>query len=81
MAEDAGELCKEICALLEPHNKTGIVLGPDTNLTTELEIDSVGQMDLVMEIEEKFDIDIPINLLEDVSSPKDLASVVQKQLG
>ena len=66
--------------LLEPYNKTGIVLTPRTDLAAELEIDSVAQMDLVMEIEDKFDIDIPINLLENVSCPGDLASVVENQL-
>ena len=80
MTMNADELCKEICVLLEPYNKAGITLDPKTDLTADLEIDSVAQMDLVMEIEDKFNIDIPINLLENVSSPHDLAKVVEKQL-
>ena len=41
---------------------------------------SVAAMNLVMEVEDKFDIDIPINLLSDVTCPKDLAELVAQQL-
>jgi acyl carrier protein len=37
-------------------------------------------MNLVMEVEDSFDIDIPINLLSEVRSPKDLAELVVQQL-
>jgi acyl carrier protein len=43
-------------------------------------MDSVAAMNLVMEVEDKFDIDIPINLLSDVTCPKDLAQLVEQQL-
>jgi acyl carrier protein len=36
-------------------------------------------MDLIMEIEDKFGIDIPINLLSDLRNLQDLLDVVRQQ--
>jgi acyl carrier protein len=80
MAGDLDEVCAEIITLLEPFNKTGIEIKPGTDLAADLEMDSVAAMNLVMEVEDKFDIDIPINLLSDVTCPKDLAQLVEQQL-
>jgi acyl carrier protein len=80
MAGDLDEVCTEIITLLEPFNKAGIEIKAETDLAADLEMDSVAAMNLVMEVEDKFDIDIPINLLSDVTCPKDLAVLVAQQL-
>jgi acyl carrier protein len=80
MAGDLDEVCAEIITLLEPFNKTGVEIKPETDLAADLEMDSVAAMNLVMEVEDKYDIDIPINLLSDVTCPRDLAQLVEKQL-
>ena len=41
------EITTEICALLGPHNKECIVLKATTDIPAELNIDSVGVLDLV----------------------------------
>jgi acyl carrier protein len=43
-------------------------------------MDSVAAMNLVMEIEDRFEIDVPISLLPDVNSMRDLVDVVLAQL-
>jgi acyl carrier protein len=65
-----------VCEILQQHNPRSIPLRPETKITSELNIDSVEVMDLVMEIEQRFDIDIPISMLSDVETIGDLASVV-----
>jgi len=80
MAGDLDEVCAEIITLLGPFNKTGVEIKPETDLAADLEMDSVAAMNLVMEVEDKYDIDIPINLLSDVTCPRDLAQLVEKQL-
>ena len=52
----------KICELLQAFNK-GLALEPDLEIMTGLEIDSVAVMDFVMEVEDHFDIDIPLNVL------------------
>ena len=80
MTVDVESLCRDICELLEPYNKVGLQLGPDTDLAADLELDSVAAMNVVMEIEDKYDIDIPINLLSEITCPLDLAKIVHQQL-
>ncbi len=70
----------ELCELLQKYNKEGIELTAATNLGSDLDIDSVEVMDLIMEIEDKFDIDIPINLVSDIERIGDLASLVHSRL-
>ena len=69
----------EIRQLLEPYNPNAIEIGMETDLTSELNVDSVAAMTLVMEIEETFELDIPINLLPEMTSPRDLVDVVMAQ--
>lgn len=80
MAQTVDQVCQEICALLEPYNVNGLDLAANTDLAADLNMDSVAAMDLLMEVEEKFDVDIPINMLSEVSSPQDLANIVAQQL-
>jgi len=66
----------EIRALLEAYNPNGVKIGSATDLSSELNIDSVAAMNLVMEIEDRFELDIPINQLPDMDTPKDLVDIV-----
>lgn len=56
-------------------------IGADTQLTGELELDSLKVMDLVLAVEDEFDISIPINALADVKTVGDLAVQIQKAAG
>ena len=70
----------EIVQLLQPFNPKGIEITPDTDLSADLMMDSVAAMNLVMEIEDRFEIDVPISLLPDVNNLQDLVDVVLAQL-
>ena len=74
------QLFREICALLERYRPAGVELAPSTELSGELNIDSVAAMDLIMEIEDKFGIDIPMNLVSDLRNLGDLLEVVRQQI-
>ena len=71
---------ESIMALLEPYNKKSIALSGGTKLNADLEIDSVAAMDLIMEIEDSFEIDIPINLVSDIETVGDLVAVVSQRV-
>ncbi len=66
----------EIRSLLEPYNPNRVEISLETDFSSELNIDSVAAMNLVMEIEDKFELDIPINQLPDMNTPKDLVDIV-----
>ena len=80
MQGDSQAVFQEICALLEAYNPNGIEISGDTDLNVDLNIDSVAAMDLIMNIEDKFEIDIPLNLVSDLRSVQDLADIVRSQL-
>lgn len=73
-------LFRDLCAILERYAPAGVELSPATELSGDLNIDSVAAMDLIMEIEDKFGIDIPMNLVSDLRSLQDLLDVVRQQI-
>lgn len=54
--------------LIEPFNKKGIALTPSTSFADDLELDSLTVMDLVANIEDEWDINMPLNLLPDLET-------------
>lgn len=66
----------DIMKLLTPFNTAGVALTPDTDISTDLNIDSVTVMDFIMEVEDHFDIEIPLNVLADTRTVAELAKVV-----
>ena len=69
-----------VVAVLERYNPAGHAIGPTTDLAADLNVDSVAAMDLIMEIEDRFDIDVPINQVSDLRTLGDLVALVQSQL-
>ncbi len=74
------EITSEICALLTPHNKDGVKLKSSTDIPAELNIDSVGVLDFIMDVEDKFDVEIPMNVVAETRTVGDLVAVVQKRM-
>jgi acyl carrier protein len=74
------DITAEICTLLAPHNKEGVPLVADTDIPAELNIDSVGVLDFIMDVEDKFDIEIPMNVVAETRTIGDLVQVVSKRI-
>ena len=74
------EITAEICVLLGPHNKESIVLKATTDIPAELNIDSVGVLDFIMDVEDKFDVEIPMNVVAETRTVGDLVQVVLKRV-
>jgi len=78
---DRDEVTERIALLLQRYNPGGLSIDVHTNLIADLRIDSVAAMDLIMEIEDSFGIEIPINLVPDLATFGDLISLVRDRLG
>ncbi|HCC5835377.1 acyl carrier protein [Citrobacter farmeri] len=52
--------------------ESGVDIHPDSDLVNDLGLESIHVMDLLMLLEDKFDISIPINILLDVKTPAQL---------
>lgn len=57
------------------------VIGEDTELAGQLALDSLRVMDLMMVVEDTFDISVPVNLLAEIRTVGDLASAIQSCAG
>lgn len=69
-------IVRAICEELETFNTQEITLSQTTDITTDLNIDSVAVMDLLFALEERYDISIPLNELDEVHTIGQLAGVV-----
>jgi acyl carrier protein len=54
------------------------VIDEGTELTGQLELDSLKVMDLMLAVEDDFDISVPINAIAEVRTVGDLATQIQK---
>jgi len=67
--------------LIEPFNKKGIVVAEATSFANDLELDSLTVMDLVANIEDEWDINMPLNLLPDLETVGQVADAVARLKG
>ncbi len=70
------ELFEQIIAILGPLAKDG----PEITADTDLSLDSLKVMEVLVEIEDRFDISVPINIISDIRTVRDLVLQIQKLL-
>tara|TARA_R110002073_G_scaffold91307_2_gene214993 strand:- start:1216 stop:1470 length:255 start_codon:yes stop_codon:yes gene_type:complete len=72
------EIVQLLCDRLKKLTNADTLITLDTNLIGQLAIDSIKLLNLIMEIEDTFDISVPINVLADVHTVRDLADLIHK---
>ena len=77
-AEPSPATLVRLYGILKTFNKTGAELKPETRFTEDLNFDSLVVMEFVAEVEDAFDISVPLNILPDVATIKDLAAAIEK---
>lgn len=53
-------------------------VGPETDIARDLAIDSLALMNIVMELEDKFDLSIPLDRMAVVETVGDLAALIDE---
>ena len=81
IAGDPAAVFDGIREQLAPYNKSGIELTEATDISADLNVDSVAVLDLLMTLEDKYDISIPMNLLADVRTVGELAVTIEQTIG
>jgi acyl carrier protein len=77
---DYQDLVLRLFGLLEPFNKERLELREDTDLVADLGLDSLKVVELLVTIEDSFDISIPLNILPQVRTIGDFAKQLQQLL-
>jgi len=67
--------------VLRPYATDGRALSEETELAADLGLDSMKAMQLLLEVEDMFDISIPLNVLPNVRTVGDLAVQVKYLAG
>ena len=58
-----------------------VAIDENSDLISDLEFDSLKVMNLMEAIEDRYDISVPLNLLADIRTVKDLAVQLQRLVG
>lgn len=74
--EDDDLVFRRICGLLDPLNRKAIKLTRDADLIADLEVDSVSVLDIVMDIEDNYDISIPVNTISEIRTIGELVDAI-----
>lgn len=73
------DVMREIFTLLGPYNAGGKAITPQTVISKGLTVDSLTIMDVIMELEDRFDVTIPMNVTADIVTIDQLAEAVVSQ--
>jgi acyl carrier protein len=71
-------ILNQLFEIIKPSVKDNRQLEEDTDLVADLGLDSLKVMTLVEEVEDKFDISIPLNILANVRTIRDFALQLQQ---
>jgi acyl carrier protein len=69
---------KQIYEILDPFVEEGIEIKAGLDFVADLGFDSLKVMKFLEQVEDRFDISIPLNILPDVRTVKDFVEQLQK---
>ena len=74
-----GEVMAEICTQLDAFRSDDAqVIHGATVISKDLSIDSLAVMDMIMELEDRFDVSIPMNTVAEIHTVDELADTILK---
>ena len=78
MTQDSDVLLSQVIDILSDFTSYDTPITKSHHLMNDLELDSVKVMELMMILEDHFDLSIPLNILPNVNTVADLASEIAK---
>jgi len=72
------ESLKVTCQLLRRHVKEPRPIRPTDNIQNDLGLDSLGVMEVVADIEDRFNVTIPTDVLSNIATVEDVAKALMK---
>jgi acyl carrier protein len=76
--QDYDTILKRVYELIVPFVEKGTELREDLDFVSDLSFDSLKVMKLVEQVEDEYDISIPLNILPDVQTIKDFVIQLQR---
>ncbi len=69
-----GQIFDKICELLVQYNPKNHVITLQSSIVTDLEVDSTAVFDLIMGLEDFYDISIPMEMVSDIKTVGELVN-------
>jgi len=75
---DKDAIFARICELLKPYNPKNRPITMQSGIVSDLEVDSVAVFDLVMRLEDHYDISIPMEMISDIKTVGELIAAIRQ---
>jgi acyl carrier protein len=72
------EILRQVVELIRPLAPPDRPVAEETDLVADLEFDSLKVMSLIEQVEDRFDISVPLNILPDIRTVKDFTVQLQR---
>lgn len=76
MSDNYQRIINRLLEHIQTKAESGTSVGEHTDLVDEVGLDSVNVMDMVMHIEDEFDVVVPVNKLADIRTPAELTELI-----
>jgi len=70
-------ILETVRTLLTPYNRNTIAITRETAIMADLEVDSVAVFDLIMEVEDGYDITFPMETVSEMRTVGDLVDTIR----
>lgn len=77
VTSDQDQVFQQICMFLAPFNRAGVELTRATEITKDMEVDSVAVFDLIMEVEDEYEIAFPMEMISEIKTIGELTDTIQ----
>jgi len=74
------EILEQLFELIRPYSEQSIEFSEQTRIMDDIGLDSMKVMELVMQIEDHFDVSVPLNILPDVNTIGEFAKHLETLL-
>jgi len=74
------EIYKHLEEILREVLQKEVAIDPETYFERDLEVDSLRAMEILAAVEDRFDITVPINILNEIQTVEDLATRIEELL-
>ena len=81
MMTDRNQIDAKVRELIEPFNKKGVTITPETRFQQDIEWDSLTAMDFVATVEDEFDILISMNRAAEIETVTQMVDAVGQLQG
>ena len=72
------EIYDKICELLKPYNPKNRPIEMSSGIMSDLEVDSTAVFDIIMGLEDHFDISIPMEMVSDIKTVGELTTAIKE---